>query len=129
MTRRLGRITDLQNLTDLALRAAQADLAALKAKEADLRQNLIALSGQKTRDPRPLHDPALVAGADLRWQRWVDQRRAAINAELAQVMALIDNSQRRLRGLFGRDQAARALADQVRKDRMRLMRRATDYES
>lgn len=129
MTGPIDRTGDLADLTGLALRAAQAEMAKLKRREADLRQNLIDLSARKSRNPRPQDDPALVGGADLRWQRWVDQRRAAVNAELAQVLALIDNRDRRLRVLFGRDQAARALADQAHKDRRLRRERATNYES
>ena len=129
MTGHVDRVGELAVLTGLALRAAQAEMAELKKREADLRQNLIDLSAQKTRDPRPQDDPALVAGADLRWQRWVDQRRAAVNAELAQVLALIDNRERRLRALFGRDQAARALVDQAHKNRRLHRQRAAHYES
>lgn len=110
------RIGELAVITGLALRAAQAEMAEFKAREADLRQRLIDLAAQKTRDPRPHDDPALIAEADLRWQRWVDQRRAAVNAELAQVLAQIDSRQQKLRGLFGRDQAARALVEKAQND-------------
>lgn len=129
MTRSAQRIADLAILTSVSLRAAQAEMADLKAHEADLRQNLIDLAAQKLRDPRAEDDPALIAGADLRWQQWVDQRRAAVNAELAKLLALIDNRQHRLRGLFGRDQAVRALADRAQKDRRLQRLRARDYES
>jgi hypothetical protein len=129
MTRSAQRIADLAVLTSVSLRAAQAEMADLKAHEADLRQNLIDLAAQKLRDSRAEDDPALIAGADLRWQQWVDQRRAAVNAELAQLLALIDNRQHRLRGLFGRDQAARALADRAQNDRRLQRLRASDYES
>ncbi|WP_322891193.1 MULTISPECIES: hypothetical protein [unclassified Yoonia] len=129
MTRSTDRVGELAVLTGLALRAAQAEMAELKAREADLRQNLTDLLAQKTRDPRPQNDPALIAGADLRWQQWVDQRRATVNAELAQVLAQIDNRQRRLRGLFGRDQAARALVEKARKDDRSNRLRSMDYES
>lgn len=129
MTRSAQRIAELAVLTSVSLRAAQAEMADLKAREADLRQNLIDLAAQKLRALRAEDDPALIAGADLRWQQWVDQRRAAVNAELAQLLALIDNRQHRLRGLFGRDQAARALVDRAQSDRRLQRLRASDYES
>jgi hypothetical protein len=129
MTRPARGIAGLAVLTAVALRAAQAEMADLKQREADLRQNLADLAAQKLRDVRAEADPALIAGADLRWQQWVDQRRAAVNAELAQVLALIENRQHRLRGLFGRDQAARALADKAQKDHKLQQLRARDYES
>jgi hypothetical protein len=123
------RISELQDLTSLALRAVQTEMAALGSREADLRQYLNDLSVQKRRDPRAVDDPALIAGADLRWHYWVDQRRAAINAELAQVMAQSENCQTRMRAMFGRDQAVRALADRARKDDALRASRASAYES
>ena len=127
--RSADRVRELAVLTGLALRAAQAEMAKLKAREADLRRNLIDLSAQKIREPIPQDDPALIAGADLRWQHWVDQRRAAVNAELAQVLAQIDSRHQRLRGLFGRDEAARALVEKAQKDFQLRRRRSKAYES
>lgn len=129
MTRQLDRIRELQRLTGLALHATRSEMASLRAREADLREKLVTLAAQKQQAPRAADDPALIAGADLRWQQWVDQRRAAINAELAQVLAQSDNCRMRLRATFGRDQAARALAEQAwTADRLRAAR-AADYES
>ncbi len=129
MTRHLERIKELQHLTGLALHAARSEMASLRAREADLREKLLTLAAQKQRAPRTTDDPALVAGADLRWQYWVDQRRAAINAELAQVLAQSETCRLRLRATFGRDQAASALADQARTVEKQRAARTADYES
>lgn len=132
MTRKTGAISALQDVTGLALRVAQAELNVLKAKEESLRRNLVDLTVQKAliaRKPRTTADPALIAGAEMRWQRWADQRRAAINVELAQVLALIDQSEHRLRRIFGRDQVAQALTRQVSQENALRIRRRAFYVS
>lgn len=129
MTRHLDRIKDLQRLTALALHATRSEMASLQAREADLREKLVTLAAQKHHASRAADDPAVIAGADLRWQQWVDQRRAAINAELAQVLALSDNCRSRLRATFGRDQAASALGDQARAAERLRAARVANYES
>lgn len=132
MTLNARKIAELQGLTALTLRVVQAELQQLKAKETRLRQHLAALTVQKyqqTHAPRTVDDPALVAGADLRWQHWADQRRGLINMELARVLALIDSCQHRLRQAFGRDLVAGALCDQAVSERKNRAMRATAYES
>jgi predicted nucleic acid-binding Zn-ribbon protein len=132
MTREADRTRELHGVTQLALRAVQTEMAALKSKEAGLRQNLQALTAQKTQQAnqqRAADDPAMIARADLRWQHWVDQRRAAINAELAQVLALNADCQQRLQHVFGRDQAARALVTRAQSDVKQRCLRSASYES
>jgi hypothetical protein len=123
---------DLGRLTRLALQAAQAEMRALTDKENALRENLAQLTAQKTdlaRIARASDDPALIAGADLRWQYWVDGRRAAINLELAQVLAQRDDCRHRLRLAFGRDQAAIALHRLADLSARQIAKRKAAYES
>lgn len=122
----------LPQVTGLILQKARADLATLQQKAGGLRRNLADLGAQRAdwaQVARPADDPALIAGADLRWQQWADQRRAAINNELAQVMAQIALAQQRLQRAFGRDQAAQALARQAVKNRAVQKSRRAGYES
>ena len=130
MTSKADQIAELQDLTGLALRALQTEMHRLSAKEQALRQNLSDLTAQRaTQGMRAADDPALIAGADLRWQQWVDQRRAMVNMELAQVLALMANCQQRLQRAFGRDQVALSIAAQALRDRQTRTDRAALYES
>ncbi|MEO0918761.1 MAG: hypothetical protein AAFY31_17585 [Pseudomonadota bacterium] len=132
MNRELEQLKGLADIAGLAYRAAQADMARITQKEADLRRNLAQLTESKAslaRTPRPSDDAAMIAGADIRWHRWVDQRRAAINAELAQVRASKDYYQSKLRLAFGKDQVASALLDSAVLGARRESSRRSNYES
>jgi hypothetical protein len=95
----------LTALTQMALQQVQGEMQALQRKEADLRANLLTLTTEKQQQPQDT--------MTWRWHIWVDQRRATINAELAQVLAQMDHCRRRLTKVFGRNLAAEALLRQV----------------
>jgi hypothetical protein len=132
MSNDVAQMKGLVHLSGLTFRAAQANMAAILARETALRLNLLQLTESKAAQAemaRQSGEAALIAGADIRWHHWVDQRRATINTELAQVLALKDNCHAKLKITFGRDQAACALLDKlVRADQIKVGRRA-DYES
>ena len=54
-------------------------------------------------------DAALTAGADVRWHRWIDQRRATLNQELASILSRKAAVKVRLQKSFGRNEAMRLL--------------------
>ncbi len=110
MTTRAAQLAGLARLTDAAFKARQAEMAILKQTEAALRATIAALNAPKPH--RPGDDPATMAGADANWQIWVDQRRRALNLELARLLAAQERLRHDLGQAFGRDQAIRALAKQ-----------------
>jgi enoyl-CoA hydratase/carnithine racemase len=121
------RVKALVQVSALRFQADQARLAQLQAKERDLRQNLQDLVQQ--RNARAVlatgaDDPATIAGADVQWHAWVDQRRKTINAELAQLLAQKADYQARVQRSFGQDQAAQALLQKVQ-----VAQRRSTYES
>ena len=87
------------------------------AREKRLRDNLAQLVQEKRRtiERDVPDDAARAAGADIRWHRWVDERRAIINIELAQVLSEKLECQRSLARAFGRDQAVATLLDKQQK--------------
>ena len=126
------RADALGKVTQLRLQADQAKLAGLHAHETGLRQNLQDLIRQR----RPLRvldradvDAATKAGADLRWQLWVDQRRRAINEELALLLAQKAECEVVLRKSFGQDQAAQMLNKQVQANAKQARLRRASYDS
>ncbi|WP_341367488.1 hypothetical protein [Yoonia sp. BS5-3] len=128
-------ISDLKGLTvlsGLSFRAAQARMAALLEREARLRRNLLQLTESRSAQAQASRAPdeaALVAGADIRWHHWVDQRRAVINTELAQVLALQENCRAALKEAFGREQAAQSLFERAAREGSRKRKRQENYES
>lgn len=122
----------LIQISELQYRTAQADMARIRAREEDLRRKLAQLIESKSAQAITTQRPdaaALIAGADIRWHRWVDQRRAAINAELARVLALKENSRVRLQTAFGRDRAMQKLSEQMLKSQKAKHTRRQSYES
>ncbi len=131
MTRK-HQLDGLKQLSGLQFRAAQAEMAELLRRESALRQNLEQLIQSKSRQvqaSRPSDDAALIAAADIRWHQWVDQRRATINTELAQILALKENCRVKLKRAFGRDQVTQTLHHQTVQSQKRALQRKQDYES
>lgn len=107
----------LSELTDAGFRAVQAELAALQAKQRAIVEQIAAL--EQDRHDRahslPEDDPAMRAGADMLWHRWIDTRRIALNAELARLRAAEEPVKMRLRMAFGRAEASKSLAKKAKK--------------
>lgn len=102
----------LAQLAGLASGAAEARLALLTRKADDLRNRLADLyAARRARADAPDSlDTAMMAGADLRWHRWIDSRRSALNAELARAQVDIARGREALRRAFGQKLAAEDLA-------------------
>lgn len=130
--RKMRDMDGMVNLAGLRFRVAQAAMAELLEKEAGLNRNLFQLTHSKSdmaQAARRSDDAALIAGADIRWHHWVDQRRAAINAELAQIRVAKENHMAAVKLAFGRDQTTKALRDKVAETARQTARRRADYES
>ncbi|MEJ8562622.1 hypothetical protein QTO30_16270 [Yoonia sp. GPGPB17] len=122
----------MQQLTHLRLQADQARLAVVLRKETELRQTLQDLA-QKRRQrlsaPQNGGDAASVAGADLNWQLWIDQRHTTITADLARTLAEKVELTAMLRRSFGRDQAARQVHKVFQQSEQMTIARRAHYES
>jgi hypothetical protein len=103
---------ELARLAGLAADVARARLAGLRQEEEALRARLGALDqAQAGRAARALAgDAALHAGADQLWEIWVADRRAALTAELARLLARRELALEAARRAFGRELAASGLA-------------------
>jgi hypothetical protein len=102
----------LLQLSDAVFESERAALAALAKREEAVRTQLRDLAQVKNTPPAlgEAQDTASKAGADVRWHRWIDQRREILNHELAQIMALKLAQQEKLQKAFGRKQATDGLA-------------------
>lgn len=102
------RLQQLAMITKTELNIAQMNLAKLRRREAELRDALTALSVALRDRAESSHgdpDAARIAGADVNWQAWVEQRRRLINQELALCLAKQDQSKEIVARAFGREQA------------------------
>lgn len=127
-----GDLAALGTLLDARKRASEAKLRQIRDRETDLIRLLNTLAATRRRTMADQHggDAATVAYRnDIAHQRWIDQRRAAINIELAQVRALIDIAQSDLHRHFARQQALQHLVIKQKSDALLQARRRADYGS
>lgn len=114
MTRDRGEA--LCALTDAFHQRELARLRALQDEEARLRGALARLDAQ-ARDARALPQEVLRGvreiGADMVWQGWLIRHRAAVQTELARVLARKEQAMPAQRRAFGKAEAARALRVQA----------------
>ncbi len=126
------KLAKLRELSGLRYRAAQAEMMALLRREEGLRENYAQLTQSKQSQAlahRAPDDAALAAGADIRWRQWVDQRRATINAELAQLLVQKEARKQKLKAAFGQDQAVNGLQEHHERLQRRRLRNKENYES
>ncbi len=124
-------IIALSRLTDAAFAARQAGMGALRQQEQDLRDKLAALDAARNARAAGLTeaDPALLAGADLLWQSWIETRKSALNGALARNRVAQEAARAALRLAFGRHQATLGLIKQSATARTKAKARRDDMTS
>ncbi len=123
-------LKSLEPLVAAKYQKAQARLAQIAAQEGRLKAQLSELHRSREQAVnRDGSDPASKSGADVRWQRWIDQRRKEINLELAQLASQRLVAKEGLKVAFGRKEALLSLI-QARKNEDQLKaRRKSDQLS
>lgn len=132
MTDRAKQLERLVTLTKLKEATARSELSILQKRNQELIEALRRLNlDLKTRaDARSgSADVALIAGADTRWQNWVEQRRTLINTEMAACRIQIDKAEGALRIALGQCDAAQVMQGRHAIERARKLQRRADYES
>ncbi len=115
-----AQINGLIKITEATFAAEQARMIRLSEREADLRGTLAEMRrALHTRAVDPTQDAAIRAGADLKWEAWVDHRIAALNIELAKVLMEKQNVRSALKQAFGKYQVAEHFAQDARKARIK----------
>ena len=113
---------DMAGLTEALYQARLAEVARFTTREAELRKALGQLEAQ-ARANRQLPDGRMAGlraiGGDIQWQGWVARNRAALQMELAQVLAGKAAMLDRLRHAHGRNRAA---AELLRKSRQQAQK-------
>ena len=112
MSERLKDLAQLRALTDAKFVAVQSEMAALQQKERAVRAQLSDLVVRRAAAAQRLQggeDAAAAAGADVRWHRWIDQRRKKLNQELSAILSDKVAIRVQLQKSFGRNEALRLL--------------------
>jgi bifunctional pyridoxal-dependent enzyme with beta-cystathionase and maltose regulon repressor activities len=126
------QLNQVVEIASVLFQAAHSKLAQAVKRESDLREILVKLE-QSRRDRVNANllesDIALVAGADLRWQAWVDLRRSSINQELAKCLATQEKLREVAGRAFGKEQSAIKVRQNYLLEVKRLQVRKSDYPS
>ena len=124
-------LLELSKLTGAVFATRQARMGALRQAEKLIREKLSGLDSARKARAMSLTDadPALLAGADLLWQSWIEQRRAALNAELSRILVAQETARAALGLAFGRDQATQKLGARAAADRLKAKARRNDQTS
>ena len=112
MSEQLKDLAQLRALTDAKFVAVQSEMAALQQKERAIRAQLSDLVVRRATAAQRLQggaDAAAAAGADVRWHRWIDQRRKKLNQELSAILSDKAAIRVQLQKSFGRNEALRLL--------------------
>lgn len=121
------QMQDIVQVTAAMRTAAEARMAALRAEETVLRRRLEDLDAARRARAFSVtaEDAALRAGADLRWEQWVETRRAGLMAELARLRARIEDERAALTRAFGQNLVAGDLLREIEAEaRLQRDRRA-----
>jgi hypothetical protein len=124
-------ISALTQLTGASFASCQSQMATLRRQESALRDTVTSLDMARRTRAAGLSeaDPALLAGADLLWQSWIEQRRAALNEALSRNRVAQEAARGALAVAFGRDQVTRTLSSRVASDRIRARTRRDEASS
>jgi len=69
-------------------------------------------------------DAALLAGADVRWQSWVQQQKRELNIRRAALLAKQEEQHQKAQKAFGKDEAVCRLLEESAEDTRMKSRRA-----
>ena len=121
-------LVGLAEVARAAAEAAEARLAALRREDAALVAKVEAIeTARAARAAQAVAgDPALMAGADLRWEAWAEARVEAIQRDRALLRARMEEAREALRLRFGRQVATEALAARARAERARQRERRAE---
>jgi hypothetical protein len=117
--------TQLSQIEELRSLASQRELSKLQRKEAELRGQLAALKAYRSElhAPDPGLRPMRAIGADILWNRWLDQTQTTLNMSLARVLAQKEGLLRKVRRAVGRAETVNALRAQTEADHAREIKK------
>jgi len=124
MTSRTAQLGKLVPLFEAALQAKQAELSKIAMRIKELQSQLYALDHSKHVE----HDsPAARAGADLRWETWVEHRKLLINKELIDAARQREEKRGQVAQALAKSEAVRKLHDQTSAEDRKVIERRTSW--
>ena len=122
MTDQLRQLQRLAPVLNSVFLAEQSKLAGINARIEGLKEQLRSLD---RKHELQLHDPAIRAGADMRWRTWVQDRRTLINREILSLKRQRLDIKQRVAKALSRLEACKSLVEktQAEADALRARRR------
>lgn len=120
------QLADMKSVVSARLESEKAKLAKITTQERALALQLSQLVEQRhsnAKKARSSDDPALRAGADVRWQQWVESRRSHLAQELAMVQAKRAHQIAIVQKAFGRSEVVQGLMQRALKEHRRALAR------
>ncbi len=107
----------LQNLTGMVLDVERMKLQQIALAERKLKEQIMELDKESKKRSGQLlakggTDQALLAGADMRWQSWLQQQKRKLNTRRAALLAKYEEQRQKAQKAFGKDEAVRKLLEQ-----------------
>jgi len=122
----LADIQRLLPMLDMAYRAEQMKMAKIVTRMNELNAQLSALERPEHGDDDSL-SAATLAGADLLWQGWVQNRKSLINRELALASRDRESAKTSLVKALSKLEAAKQMMARVQSDARRLSERRSSW--
>lgn len=116
------KLAALGRLAEASWAMEQARLAGLSAEEQAIRRKLAGLEAGRKARAESLQggpDAARLAGADPKWEAWVDGRRASLMTELARTLARKEEARLKFGRAHGRKEAIAKLQARLSSERRR----------
>ena len=104
-----ARLAGLKEVLEAAFQAEQARLAEVSGRIEAVRAQLDALHRPPVPEAGQEGSATAMAGANMRWRTWVEQRRRRLNEELARLLQEKEARRADLAAAFGKLQAAEAM--------------------
>lgn len=126
MSTAIDDINRLLPVLETAYQAQQLVMAKINKRIANLRAQMQELDRPNSKGDDPL-SPAVMAGADIRWQAWAQERKKLINQELAFASRDKEMARVSLGQALAKLEAARQMKDRLEWDQDRLAQRRSSY--
>lgn len=126
------KLSALSTLMESQMTASQARLATVLRRETRLLAMLSELDGLWANSGRDRQQEGMAMidfQNEVQLRRWIDQCRASLNSELAQVRALLAIEREKLAVEFGRSTALDMLAKRAERAGQKRAQRRADYGS
>ena len=116
--KKLDQLLQVESLLEVRYQKQQQSFQRLVAHETRLRTDIEQLKENAIEMRASLSEDAKMrsVGADIAWQAWLGRKKAALNGELAQVLAIKEHHLKQVRTAYGKLIVARELAGNLRGD-------------